>query len=148
MTSSEPSLLLEDQLCFALYDASRAVMGLYRSGLAELGLTYTQYVVLLVLWDEPKLTVTRLGERLNLDSGTLSPLLKRLESQGLVRRQRSEQDERVVDVNLTDAGHAIREDVYAVRCQVGEATGIEEAMLDGLREKLNKLSRDIRSTSA
>ena len=78
----------DDQLCFALYDASRAIVGRYREGLAELGLTYTQYIVLLRLWESSPLTVAELGDALNLDSGTLSPLLKRLETQGLVTRRR------------------------------------------------------------
>jgi DNA-binding MarR family transcriptional regulator len=95
---------LDDQLCFALYSASRAVTAAYRPLLTDLNLTYPQYLVLLVLWEEGRANVGRLCERLHLDSGTLSPLLKRLESVGYVTRERSAEDERRVEVVLTLAG--------------------------------------------
>ena len=101
------SLLLDDQLCFALYAASRAVTGLYRSLLDGLGLTYPQYLVMLVLWEGAELTVSELGERLYLDSATLTPLLKRLQSAGLVTRTRGASDERQVLIALTPAGRAL-----------------------------------------
>ncbi|QWC85133.1 MarR family transcriptional regulator [Nocardioidaceae bacterium] len=143
--AAEDQMTLEDQLCFALYDASRAVMGQYRAGLAELGLTYTQYVVLLVLWADSEATVSSLGDRLNLDSGTLSPLLKRLEAQGLVRRVRSSTDERVVHVHLTQAGAALEHDVNLVRCEVEAAVDIEPGEMARLREQLHDLSARLRS---
>ncbi|MGK2866374.1 MAG: MarR family winged helix-turn-helix transcriptional regulator [Mycobacterium sp.] len=98
---------LDEQLCFALYSASRAVTAAYRPLLDELGITYPQYLVLLVLWEEQECSVGHLGHRLHLDSGTLSPLLKRLESSGLVTRQRAADDERRVEVSLTSAGRAL-----------------------------------------
>ena len=101
------TLSLDRQLCFALYSASRAMTAAYRPILTELNLTYPQYLVLLVLWEQGRVTVGRLGERLQLDSGTLSPLLKRLEANGFVRRERSLDDERLVDVTLTPAGRRL-----------------------------------------
>src|SRR5215813_1878227 len=102
-------LTLDRHLCFALYSASRAMTAAYRPILTELNLTYPQYLVLLVLWEQGRVTVGSLGERLQLDSGTLSPLLKRLEANGFVRRQRSSDDERVVEVVLTPAGRRLEE---------------------------------------
>jgi len=99
---------LDDQLCFALYSASRAVTAAYRPLLTELKLTYPQYLVMLVLWEEGRANVGRLCERLKLDSGTLSPLLKRLESVGYVTRERSSDDERRVEVVLTAAGKRLQ----------------------------------------
>ena len=98
---------LNRQLCFAMYSASRAATAAYRPMLDELGLTYPQYLVMLVLWEEQPRSVRELGEELGLDSGTLSPLLKRLEALGLVERRRSAADERRVEVFLTDAGTAL-----------------------------------------
>jgi len=103
-----PELLLSNQLCFPLYAASRLVMRLYQPMLAPHGLTYTQYVVLLILWEKSPRTVTEIGERALLESSTLTPLLKRLEQLGYVRRQRSQDDERIVQVHLTPAGEALR----------------------------------------
>lgn len=100
---------LDDQLCFALYSASRAVTMAYRPLLDELNITYPQYLVLMVLWEEEPCTVGRLGARLHLDSGTLSPLLKRLEASGYVRRARAAEDERRVDITLTPAGRSLEE---------------------------------------
>ena len=97
----ERSLLLDDQMCFALYAASRAVTGLYRPQLESLGLTYPQYLVLLVLWEQGEVSVKEVGIALQLDYGTLTPLLKRLESNGLLRRERCPTDERAVNLTLT-----------------------------------------------
>ena len=110
-TNAAPSaqaLLLDNQLCFALYSASLAMTKLYKPWLDELGLTYPQYLVLLVLWEEDGLSVSELGNRLHLDSGTLTPLLKRIESAGLVSRLRATDDERRVHVTLTAAGRKLR----------------------------------------
>src|SRR5882724_4957547 len=118
-------LRLDRQICFLLYGASRAVTQLYQPLLEPLGLTYPQYLVMLVLWEEERASVGRLSERLYLDSGTLTPLLKRLEAAGLVRRQRSTDDERVVDVFLTPAGKQLKRDARrvpeALACRVGLA---------------------------
>jgi MarR family transcriptional regulator, organic hydroperoxide resistance regulator len=106
--SSDAALLLDNQLCFALYSASLAMTKLYKPLLDELGLTYPQYLVMLVLWEGDGLMVSALGERLSLDSGTLTPLLKRLESAGLVSRMRDAADERRVHIHLTAAGRRLK----------------------------------------
>jgi DNA-binding MarR family transcriptional regulator len=103
-----PSVLLDDQLCFALYAASRALTARYRPQLDEIGLTYPQYLVMMLLWEEDNQTVGQLGSRLNLDSGTLSPLLKRLTAAGLVTRHRRVEDERSVSIALTEQGRGLR----------------------------------------
>jgi MarR family transcriptional regulator, organic hydroperoxide resistance regulator len=106
--SADEALLLDNQLCFALYSASLAMTKLYKPLLDELGLTYPQYLVMLVLWEGDGLMVSELGQRLSLDSGTLTPLLKRLESAGLVSRMRDAADERRVHVHLTAAGRRLK----------------------------------------
>ena len=111
MAQSNPAdnaLLLDNQLCFALYSASLAMTKLHKPLLEELGITYPQYLVMLVLWEGDGLTVSELGQRLFLDSGTLTPLLKRLESAGLVSRIRAVDDERRVHLNLTAAGRKLK----------------------------------------
>ncbi len=132
--------MLQRQVCFALYSASRAATAVYRPMLQELGLTYPQYLVLLLLWERDGASVRELGEELALDSGTLSPLLKRLEAAGLVRRQRSADDERRVQVHLTDDGDALRERAAAVPQQLAEAAGLEPGELDQLRGTLSRLT--------
>jgi DNA-binding MarR family transcriptional regulator len=114
---------LEEQLCFAVYQTGHAFTRLYRSILADLGLTYPQYLVMLVLWDCDGLGVKAVGERLSLDSGTLTPLLKRLEASGLIRRERSREDERQVLLHLTERGEALREKGICVPEAMGQAIG-------------------------
>jgi DNA-binding MarR family transcriptional regulator len=106
--AADDVLCLDNQLCFAFYAATRAIMQAYQPLLEELGLTYPQYIVMLVLWENDGLSVSEIGERLYLDSGTLTPLLKRMEAAGLVSRARSERDERVVLVHLTSAGQRLK----------------------------------------
>lgn len=118
-STNEDWLRLDQQLCFALYSTSLAMTKIYKPILGELGLTYPQYLVMLVLWETDKLTVSALGEQLTLDSGTLTPLLKRLEVAGFVARARDDEDERRVLVSLTDAGRRLR----------ASAEGIPEKML-------------------
>src|SRR4030088_3818126 len=118
------TLSLDRQLCFALYSASRAMTAAYRPILTELNLTYPQYLVLLVLWEEERVTVGRLGGRLQLDSGTLSPLLKRLEAHGFVRRERSSDDERLVDVTLTPAGRRLERKAQCIPEELFSSTGL------------------------
>ncbi|MET8566234.1 MarR family transcriptional regulator [Streptomyces flaveolus] len=118
------SLLLQDQLCFALYAASRAVTTRYRPLLDELGLTYPQYLVMLVLWERGSVSVRELGTALQLESSTLSPLLKRLETGGLLRRERRAEDERSVAVRLTPAGSDLQEKARTVPPAIGEAMGL------------------------
>ncbi|QLQ36998.1 MarR family winged helix-turn-helix transcriptional regulator [Micromonospora robiginosa] len=138
-------LVLRRQVCFALYAASRALTDVYRPILDEHGLTYPQYLVLLVLWErgDDAPTVSELGARLRLDSGTLSPLLKRLEAAGLVVRTRSAADERRVEVGLTDAGRALRERMEDVPLRVARSTGLTEAELVGLRDTLTRVTETI-----
>ena len=112
------AMKLINQLCFPLYAAARHVTGLYTPVLKPLGLTYTQYIVFLVLWEKDGQPVGEIGERLLLDNGTLSPLLKKMEQAGYVRRERSREDERVVVITLTEAGRALREKAKDVPAKV------------------------------
>ena len=112
------AMKLSNQLCFPLYAAARNVTGLYTPWLKPLGLTYTQYIVFLVLWEKDALTVGEIGERLMLDNGTLSPLLKKMEQAGYVERRRSQEDERVVVITLTEAGRALQEKAKDIPAQV------------------------------
>lgn len=132
------SLLLSDQLCFALYAASRAVTARYRPLLDELGLTYPQYLVMLVLWEQDSISVSELGAALHLESSTLSPLLKRLEAGGLLRRERRAEDERSVGVHLTEEGVALRGKADAVPLAIGEAMGLS-AEQDAVAKELLRL---------
>jgi DNA-binding MarR family transcriptional regulator len=138
-------LVLRRQVCFALYAASRALTDVYRPILDEHGLTYPQYLVLLVLWErgDDAPTVSELGAALRLDSGTLSPLLKRLEAAGLVVRTRSASDERRVEVGLTADGVALRERMTEVPVRVACATGLTEAELVALRDTLTRVTETI-----
>ncbi len=131
---------MDRQLCFALYSASRAMTAAYRPILSELNLTYPQYLVLLVLWEEDRVTVGRLGERLQLDSGTLSPLLKRLEANGFIRRERSLQDERQVEVTLTAAGRKLEGKAQCIPQKLGARTGITERDAADLRDAIHRLT--------
>ena len=112
------AMKLANQLCFPLYAAARNVTSLYTPWLKPLGLTYTQYIVFLVLWEKDALTVGEIGERLMLDNGTLSPLLKKMEQAGYVERRRSQEDERVVVITLTEAGRALQEKAKDIPAQV------------------------------
>jgi MarR family transcriptional regulator, organic hydroperoxide resistance regulator len=134
------TMSVDRQLCFALYSASRAMTAAYRPILTELHLTYPQYLVLLVLWEEGRITVGRLGERLQLDSGTLSPLLKRLEVNGFVRRERSSDDERLVDVTLTPAGRRLERKAQCIPEQLFSATGMSEQQAADLRDAVRHLN--------
>ncbi|MBO0677853.1 MarR family transcriptional regulator [Mycolicibacterium sp. S2-37] len=134
------TLRLDQHLCFALYSATRAMTAAYRPVLTELNLTYPQYLVLLVLWEERSVTVRRLGERLHLDSGTLSPLLKRLEANGILERHRSRSDERQVEVVLTAAGRALETRAQCIPEQLFAATGMSAAEAEKLRDAVRQLS--------
>lgn len=136
-------LALDRQVCFELYAASRAVTQLYRPVLDELGITYPQYLVLLVLWERGPRTVKQLGEALALDSGTLSPLLKRLEASGLVDRVRSAEDERSVSVSLTTAGEALRDRAAAIPRMIARATGLSASELANLRLTLKAVAETV-----
>ncbi|QNE78801.1 MarR family transcriptional regulator [Streptomyces finlayi] len=136
-------LRLDHQVCFSLHSASRAFGGLYREALRDLGLTYPQYLAMLVLWEHGPQRVKTIGERLHLDSGTLSPLLKRLEAAGLVVRGRSPQDERSVTVRLTEAGARLRERALPVPRTVLEATGLSVPEILALQEVLGRLTSSL-----
>ena len=131
---------LDRQVCFALYSASRAATAVYRPVLDDLGLTYPQYLVMLVLWESEPRGVKDLGDELGLDSGTLSPLLKRLEALGLVERRRSGEDERRVAVHLTPAGSSLSTKASAIPQRLADAAGLSAAELEQLRLTLGKLT--------
>jgi MarR family transcriptional regulator, organic hydroperoxide resistance regulator len=141
------TISIDSQLCFALYSASRAMTAAYRPILAELKLTYPQYLVLLVLWEDGPVTVRRLGERLQLDSGTLSPLLKRLEANGFVRRERSKADERLVEVTLTPAGRRLEESAQCIPAELFSATGMSERQAADLRDAVRQLTDALSASS-
>ena len=134
---------LDNQLCFALYSASLATTKLYKPLLDSLGLTYPQYLALLVLWEQDGLAVNELGERLFLDSGTLTPLLKRMEAAGWLRRERASDDERRVRVTLTPAGRALKRRALAVPQRLAGATGCSTAELASLTRRLQQLRMQI-----
>ncbi|MEV6604375.1 MULTISPECIES: MarR family winged helix-turn-helix transcriptional regulator [unclassified Kutzneria] len=148
MDDTDNPLLLKDQLCFSLYAASRSVTALYRPMLDELGLTYPQYLVLLVLWEHGTSPVKDLGNALQLDYGTLSPLLKRLEANGLVRRTRRADDERSVAVALTDEGAALRDRALSVPPVIGTAMGLKEEEFGVLRDLLTRLTSSVQAYTA
>lgn len=130
---------LDLQLCFPLYATTRAVTGRYAQLLGDVGLTYPQYLVMLVLWGDKGSTVRALGERLRLDSGTLSPLLKRLEAAGLVTRRRDAEDERRVIVEPTESGWQLRERVRHVPGAIVEAMGLDAEAYQALRRHLAQI---------
>lgn len=134
--TAESLLKLENFLCFAIYSTANAVTRAYQPRLAALGLTYPQYLAMVVLWEQENQTVTAIGAKLSLDSGTLTPLLKRLEAAGLITRGRNKFDERQVLIALTDAGRTMKERAEAVPVAMGQAFGcsMEEAM--GMRSEL------------
>ena len=131
---------LDRQVCFALYSASRAATAVYRPVLEDLGLTYPQYLAMLVLWENEPRGVKELGDELGLDSGTLSPLLKRLEALGLVERRRSGEDERRVAVHLTPVGRSLSAKASSIPQRLADAAGLSAAELEQLRETLGKLT--------
>jgi DNA-binding MarR family transcriptional regulator len=134
-----PSVALDDQLCFALYAASRAVTARYRPMLEEIGLTYPQYLVMMLLWETDHQTVGQLGSRLALDSGTLSPLLKRLTAAGLVTRHRRVEDERSVAIALTDEGRALQEKAVTISQEMIGAIGFDTQEFSELKSRLQLL---------
>jgi len=143
-TAADQALRLDNQICFAVYSTAHAFNRVYKPLLDRLGLTYPQYLVMLALWERDDVPVKDLGERLFLDSGTLTPLLKRLEAAELIKRTRSTEDERVVLIALTSQGHALREKAKAVPqsilaasdCTVGELLAMKDEIV-ALRDRLN-----------
>ena len=132
-------LKLENQLCFPLYACSREIIKRYTPYLDELGLTYTQYIAMMILWEERAATVKDMGRRLYLDSGTLTPLLKKLEAKGFVTRARSQADERSLVVAITPAGEALRERAVEVPAQMARCANLEPREAAELYRILYKL---------
>ncbi len=133
------ALKLENQLCFPLYAVSREITRDYRPFLGKLDLTYTQYIVMMVLWEEKKISVKDLGAKLFLDSGTLTPLLKTMEKKGLLRRYRCSEDERVAIVEISAAGEILKEDALAVPAQIRRCLNLEEEEAKTLYRLLRKM---------
>jgi DNA-binding MarR family transcriptional regulator len=136
-------LALENQFCFALYSTSLAMTKTYKPLLDQLGLTYPQYLVMLVLWKQDNLLVKEIGELLFLDSGTLTPLLKRLESASLLKRERDSEDERQVRITLTASGQALRKTAEAIPAQILCASGLSTNNLSQLRSELQQLRDEL-----
>ena len=139
---ADEALRLDNQLCFPLYAASRRIISAYTPFLKPLGLTYTQYIVFLVLWEKDGVTVGEIGERLHLDNGTLTPLLKKMEKAGYVSRERSSKDERVVLITLTKEGKAMKKKAREIPFQVGSCLCIDPKEAKQLKEMLDKLLTD------
>jgi DNA-binding MarR family transcriptional regulator len=138
---------LEDHLCFAVYAANHAFAAAYKPLLEPLGLTYPQYLVMLVLWQADGPVVKEIGGRLQLDSGTLTPLLKRMEAAGLLRRERDAEDERLVRIRLTPAGRALQAEAVRLQAAMLCSTGETEAALAALRASLATLAGRLRAAA-
>ncbi|MBZ5761608.1 MULTISPECIES: MarR family winged helix-turn-helix transcriptional regulator [Rhizobium] len=134
---------LERQLCFAVYATAHAFTRAYKPILDRVGLTYPQYLVMLVLWEKSRLPVKAIGEQLDLDSGTLSPLLKRLEQNGLIVRTRDAEDERQLIVSLSDKGEAMKSEVDGIMLAIGETIGCSIDDMAGLRDRLQQLRANL-----
>lgn len=143
MSKNDDAILFNEQLCFPLYAASNLITRLYRPLLSELGLTYPQYLVMMLLWEAAPRSVSDLGNALHLDSGTLTPLLKRLETAGLVVRRRDNEDERRVFIVLTEQGRALRAPAAKVPLALANATQCSNEELAELRDRVNSLIRQI-----
>ncbi|MFH7044080.1 MarR family winged helix-turn-helix transcriptional regulator [Paucibacter sp. JuS9] len=136
-------LRLDQQLCFALYSSSLAMTKLYKPLLEPLGLTYPQYLVMLVLWEQDGISVSTLGQRLSLDSGTLTPLLKRLEAAGLIKRQRASDDERRVEIFLNPEGQALKRQAQDIPPQLACASACSLEELSSLTRRLHELRKQL-----
>ncbi|ENV09236.1 hypothetical protein F966_01883 [Acinetobacter higginsii] len=139
MGEEHPQLLLDNQLCFMIYSTNLALNQVYRQLLAPLGLTYPQYLVMLVLWEKDQLTVSDIGERLFLESSTLTPLLKKLEAAGLITRQRSSKDERQVIITLTPQGQALQLQATDIPNQLAQSASCSPTALLALKDQLSEL---------
>lgn len=140
-----PELSLDRQLCFPLYAASREVTRAYKPLLDRIGLTYTQYVTMMALWEDGTMSVNELGRRLYLDSGTLTPLLKKLEAKGLVVRQRSREDERRVEVSLTQKGDALQDEAASIPHEMAQCVPIPRKDAEELYRILHEMLGDARA---
>lgn len=139
MSGQYDALKLKKQLCFPLYACAKEVVRMYKPFLDEIGLTYTQYIALMVLWEYEKISVKELGEFLYLDSGTLTPVLKKLEQKGYIHRCRSAEDERVLLISLTEAGIALKDEAVKVPIQMGACMKLNEEEADTLYRLLYKI---------
>lgn len=139
-TASDPDIALDSMVCFDLYSASRALTAVYRRLLAQYQLTYPQYLVLVILWRTPQPTIKELAERLRLDYGTLSPLLRRMEHAGLLTRTRHSSDERIVTISATDTGAALQEHEPHIRAVIYEATGLTAPQIAALQQALRTIA--------
>ncbi len=138
------SLKLENQLCFPLYAAAKEIVRKYKPFLEEIDLTYTQYITMMVMWEEEEINVTHLGEKLYLDSGTLTPLLKKLEKKGYITRQRSKDDERTLDVKLTEEGLKLRDQALSIPSSMSGCIKLEKEEAVILYKTLNKILDDLK----
>ena len=141
MDKKYDALKLENQLCFPLYACSREIIKQYKPFLDEIDLTYTQYIAMMVLWEKESVTVKELGEALYLDSGTLTPLLKKMEAKGLITRRRSEEEERSLIVRLTEEGEALKDQALAVPYKMSGCVRLEPEEAQDLYRILYKLLR-------
>lgn len=149
MTAHQPvDLHLDNQVCFPLYAISRLLTRLYQPLLEPLGLTYPQYIVLMILWEDAPCTVSHIGERAQLGSNTLTPLLKRLQGQGIIRRKRSAQDERVVNIDLTPAGIALRDQCACIPTELFVVIGYPASEAHILKRQLDQLLSHLRHVAA
>nr|WP_292966247.1 MULTISPECIES: MarR family transcriptional regulator [unclassified Allomuricauda] len=137
-------LKLSNQVCFPLYTLAKELVKQYRPLLEDLNLTYPQYLVMMVLWEEGEQSVSEIGDKLNLDSGTLTPLLKRLEQKGIIVRNRKIEDERVVTISLTDKGKQLEKKAQCIPDQMIETLNISASDLEQLKELINKINSQIK----
>ncbi len=146
------NLKLDHQLCFALYAATHALTRAYRDGLEQAGLTYTQYLVMMVLWEKDSISVGSIAQRLELDSATLTPMLKRLELAGFIDRKRNKNDERIVEVSLTKAGDALQDQIakvqHGVECQTGLCHEEFIQLKQSLQHLVESMSKDAKLKAA
>lgn len=139
MTLPEPSIALDDQLCFSMYRTSKALTALYRPLLDRMGLTYPQYLVLMALWDQDDQTVRELSDRVDLDAGTMSPMLKRMAALELITRERNPADERQVRIRLTEAGRALKQPACGVSEALIEALAFDAERITALKQELDEI---------
>lgn len=145
MAGKYDALKLKNQLCFPLYACSKEIVKLYKPYLDELDLTYTQYITMMVLWEHKQMNVKELGGHLYLDSGTLTPVLKKLEQKGWVKRSRTKEDERVLNVTLTENGEALKEKAVQIPERMGECMRLEPEEAKSLYKILYKLLGEFES---
>lgn len=142
MSDKYDVLKLDNQLCFPFYACAKEIVRKYKPFLDEIDLTYTQYITMMVMWESKKINVKELGERLYLDSGTLTPLLKRLEQKGLVKRERDSTDERVLIVSITEAGEALKEQAVEIPYKMGGCVNLDKDDAKELYRILRKMLSD------